>query len=176
MLDDFGVSEKQLRDTRYDAVLHLVTAADGAEEFYLSNVAGEARYESVDEAIQKDELLRYAYMGHANKWEQISNKECKDFDEKISRAKEFVLDVLGKSAGSKFAKKYLLRKVKKASIDIMPLGLTELDQRTYEEVFVSETFINYNTDEGEVVSCSVERKGSDQCYSYTLKLKLIINK
>jgi hypothetical protein len=46
-MDDLGVSTVQLRDNRYDAVLHMVTAADGAEEFY-ATVTGEARYESVD--------------------------------------------------------------------------------------------------------------------------------
>lgn len=32
--DDLGVTTAQLRDNRYDAVIHMVTAADGAEEFY----------------------------------------------------------------------------------------------------------------------------------------------
>ena len=48
-------------------------------------------------------------MGHSNNWGLISNKECKDFQEKVDKAKEFVLDVLGRSAGAKFAKKYLLK-------------------------------------------------------------------
>ena len=63
-MDDLGVSTAQLRDNRYDAVVHMVTAADGAEDFYLSQIAGEAIYESKDEAKEKDELLRQAYMGH----------------------------------------------------------------------------------------------------------------
>jgi hypothetical protein len=42
----------------------MVTAADGAEDFYATQVAGEARYESKSEAKEKDELLRQAYMGH----------------------------------------------------------------------------------------------------------------
>jgi Tfp pilus assembly protein PilE len=42
-----------LRDKRYDVVLHLVTAADGAEKFYtLENNA--ARYEDVPTAIKVD--------------------------------------------------------------------------------------------------------------------------
>jgi hypothetical protein len=53
-----------LRDNRYDAVIHMVTAADGAEDFYSTMVAGEARYESKSEAKEKDEFLRQAYMGH----------------------------------------------------------------------------------------------------------------
>lgn len=34
-----------LRDNRYDAVIHLVTAADGAEQFY--DLENPARYENV---------------------------------------------------------------------------------------------------------------------------------
>lgn len=49
LLDDLGTNVVQLRDTRYDAVLHLVTAARGAEEFY-TGVNNEARYESIEEA------------------------------------------------------------------------------------------------------------------------------
>jgi hypothetical protein len=45
VLDEVGTSPMQLRDKRYDAVIHMVTAADGAEEFY--NKTNEARYESI---------------------------------------------------------------------------------------------------------------------------------
>lgn len=53
LLDDLGTNHVQLRDYRYDAVLHLVTAAQGAEKFY-TGVNNEARYESLDEARDKD--------------------------------------------------------------------------------------------------------------------------
>lgn len=53
LMDDLGVNVVQLRDVRYDAVLHMVTAANGAEEFYAS-INNEARYESKEEAIEKD--------------------------------------------------------------------------------------------------------------------------
>ena len=44
MLDQYNMNEVYLRDRRYDLVLHMVTAADGAEKFYnLSNNI--ARYE-----------------------------------------------------------------------------------------------------------------------------------
>lgn len=46
LLDDLGANIVMLRDSRYDAVLHLVTAADGAEKFYAS-LTNEARYESI---------------------------------------------------------------------------------------------------------------------------------
>jgi hypothetical protein len=35
----------------------MVTAADGAEQFYVTTT-GEARYETIDEAKEKDEALR----------------------------------------------------------------------------------------------------------------------
>lgn len=45
-----GMDEVSLRDGRYDGILHLVTAASGAEEHYsLDN--NEARSESVEMAV-----------------------------------------------------------------------------------------------------------------------------
>lgn len=34
MLRTYKIKERNMRDTRYDAVFHLVTAADGAAKFY----------------------------------------------------------------------------------------------------------------------------------------------
>lgn len=107
LMDDLGVSTVQIRDNRYDAVIHLATAAFGAESFYETEIDGQARYENLDEARQKDESLRHVYMGH-QKWIFISNEECSDFNDKIKKTKEAVLDVIGKSAGAHFYKKLLL--------------------------------------------------------------------
>ena len=38
--DDLGLSTAQLRDDRYDAVIHLATAAFGAEPFYQTEIDG----------------------------------------------------------------------------------------------------------------------------------------
>lgn len=43
LLDEKGWNEVTLRDRRYDAVIHLVTAADGATDYY--NLDNAARYE-----------------------------------------------------------------------------------------------------------------------------------
>jgi hypothetical protein len=37
--------EQSIKDKRYDAVIHMVTAAEGAEEFY--DFGNEARYENI---------------------------------------------------------------------------------------------------------------------------------
>mmetsp|Transcript_11940 Transcript_11940/g.16224 ORF Transcript_11940/g.16224 Transcript_11940/m.16224 type:complete len:84 (-) Transcript_11940:830-1081(-) len=83
-MDDLNMSVVMLRDNRYDAVLHMVTAADGAQKFYAS-LSNEARYESIDEAVQKDRRLQEAYMGHKN-WARIDNSHS-TFETKINAAK-----------------------------------------------------------------------------------------
>ena len=52
ILDEQGLDGGGVIDKRYDAVVHMITAADGAEKFY--NFSNEARYESIDEARVRD--------------------------------------------------------------------------------------------------------------------------
>ena len=52
------MSTAHIRDNRYDAVIHMVTAADGAESFYNNNLSSEQQYESIEDSKIKDELLR----------------------------------------------------------------------------------------------------------------------
>ncbi len=62
LLNETGMTNSQLRDQRYDMVLHLVTAADGAREFYtLAN--NESRYEDIDQAIDSDRRTQMAWIG-----------------------------------------------------------------------------------------------------------------
>lgn len=64
ILDQQGWKIEELRDNRYDAIIHLVTAADGAPEFY--DYGNSARYENLEEAVERDKALRTAYVGHNN--------------------------------------------------------------------------------------------------------------
>ena len=60
-----GWSKNDIRDKRYDIVIHLVTAADGAEKFYtLEN--NEARSEGIKEAIILDQKTQSVWNGHPN--------------------------------------------------------------------------------------------------------------
>ena len=86
VMDDLNMSVVMLRDNRYDAVLHMVTAANGASNFY--GMENFARYESVDDAIGKDIRLQEAYMGHKN-WARIDNTHA-SFESKINAAKQQV--------------------------------------------------------------------------------------
>jgi hypothetical protein len=51
--------------------------------------------------------------------------------DKITKTKESVLDVLGKSAGTHFYKKFLLRKDPRADISSLPLDL-KIDHDNFE--------------------------------------------
>eukprot|EP00752_Nemacystus_decipiens_P016388 g14650.t1 len=58
-----GMDERSLRDGRYDGILHLVTAACGAEEHYsLEN--NEVRSESVEVARDVDAKTEAVWLGH----------------------------------------------------------------------------------------------------------------
>ena len=92
ILEENDWSNWKLRDERYDLIVHLVTAADGAEEFYtLSN--NKARSESPLEARQLDERLRMAYLGHNLRI--IDNSSPGGFKSKIRR----VMDCICQSVG-----------------------------------------------------------------------------
>ena len=80
-----------LRDTRYDAVFHLVTAADGAEKFYtLAN--NKVRTESIQSAVDVDHKTQKAWVGHPHLY-VIDNST--DFEGKMSR----LIDVISKIVG-----------------------------------------------------------------------------
>ena len=94
-------------------------------------------------------------MGHQN-WYLIKNSDCKDFDEKINHAKESVLNLLGKSTGTHFHKKFLLKKKKMQDNLAMPLDLDDNTSHAFEEIQITETFLDVKRHEGdEVLECSV---------------------
>lgn len=90
-----GYSTSQLRDERYDAVLHLVSAADGAEQFYTTS-NNTSRNEPADEeglkiARMLDKKVIEAWSGHPH-LRVINNDE--DFDRKLNRVVKEIANVL----------------------------------------------------------------------------------
>lgn len=78
--DDVGCSEAELRDG-YDAVFHLVTAAKGAGEFYMTE-NNSARTETADEAAAIDDRLLAAWAGHP--YYRVIDSDA-DFEHKMER-------------------------------------------------------------------------------------------
>lgn len=105
ILDETGWSTIQLRDRRYEAVIHMVTAADGATEFY-GNTNNEARYENIEESIELDKKLINSWVGHPH-FSIIENREA-GFQKKIDRCLDTVLKFIGLPTPTSFHKKFLL--------------------------------------------------------------------
>ena len=103
-----------LRDRRYDAVIHMVTAADGAVEFY--NLDNPSRYEKdLAVALQVDQKLRTAWHGHPY-WFLIENKLNNSFNDKLRKTGEAILHLVGLPTSLVFYKKYLLKNILNDSI------------------------------------------------------------
>ena len=105
LLYQFGMNEVSARD-RYDAVFHLVTAADGAEEFYTleNNVA---RTETPEQARQLDRKGIANWTGHTH-LRVIDNST--DFKRKMSRLMNEVYSALGEPVPIEIERKYLVQK------------------------------------------------------------------
>ena len=90
---------------RYDAVLHLVTAAKGAEHFY-TRANNPARQETdIEAARQADDRTQQAYIGHPH-LRIIDNST--DFSKKISRLCGEVFSVLGIPVPLEIERKFLI--------------------------------------------------------------------
>ena len=87
----------------YDAVIHLVTCAKGAEFAY--NLGNAARTESLEYAREMDDRTLRAWSGHPN-LRIIDNSE--NFEEKMNRAVREIYRVLGEPEPMVEKRKYLV--------------------------------------------------------------------
>lgn len=99
---------------RYDAVLHLVTTADGAEEFYQWNDPSKdgtgnnaARSESPEEAREKDKNTLNAWIGHPH-LRVFDN--ATDFKSKTDKVVAEVFSLLGEPLPKEIERRYLIKK------------------------------------------------------------------
>ena len=108
---EFAEVEKSLhgdalhwRDS-YDAVFHLVTAANGAQEFY-SDANNSARYESVEEAVALDNRLIASWTGH--RYLRIVDNST-DFEGKMRRLESEIAVFLGEDHPYEIERKFLIK-------------------------------------------------------------------
>lgn len=99
--------------SRYDAVLHLVTAADGAEKFYQWNDPSKtdvgnnaARSESPAEAREKDKKTLNAWIGHQHL--RVFDNST-NFEGKINRVIAEVFALLGEPVPTEIERKFLIK-------------------------------------------------------------------
>lgn len=89
---------------RYDLVMHLVTAADGKEEFY-TTANNEARTETPEEAREKDKRTLNAWLGHDN-LKIIGNDT--NFATKIAKTVQEIYELLKSPYPVQKQEKYLV--------------------------------------------------------------------
>lgn len=109
IISEEGYTDAQLRD-RYDAVLHLVSAADGAEQFY-TTANNAQRLEKADEeglkiARELDKKIVSAWKGHPH-LRVINNHE--DFNNKLNRVLKEISNVLAIPQPIEEERKYIVK-------------------------------------------------------------------
>ena len=102
ILAQFGKTEQEVL-SGYDAVLHLVSCAKGAEFAY--NFGNEARHEPLELAREKDDLTLRAWKNHPN-LRVIDNSV--DFEDKLRRGIRAIYDCLGMTPPQEIWHKYLI--------------------------------------------------------------------
>jgi CYTH domain-containing protein/predicted ATPase len=104
LLDELNLSEVQVRDKRYDAVIHLTTAAKGAEQFY-TTANNSSRTETLEQAKALDDKLIRAWTGHPH-LRIIDNSGS--FDDKVNRTLAEIAAILGIPEPIETERKYLV--------------------------------------------------------------------
>ena len=149
MLKRKGLNEITLRD-RYHGVIHLVTAAEGAAEFYTAANNG-ARIETPEEAIRIDRTIRESWLGHP-RFKVIDNRG--DFADKIARAFGAISQFLSIPASSPLKERFI---VKDVSYDLLP---------AHQAVEIEQIYLHSKARDEEI---SIRKRGQDDSFLYFLR-------
>jgi len=106
LLAEEGYSESNLREERYDAIIHLQTAAKGAEAFF-QTANNEARTETKEMVIELDQKTMNTWIGHPA-LDVIDNSS--DFSGKLDRVVRAVMARIGEEDASSVHGKTMKRK------------------------------------------------------------------
>ena len=157
LLSRFKTNELEIK-ARYDGVFHLVTAANGKEEFYTTknNIA---RHETLEEARNLDQKCIDAWNGH-DKLKVIDNST--DFEGKINRLLHEIHFALGDPLPLEIERKFL---IKRPNIEIIsklyPVAVCDILQ----------FWVSGNNTDVNGVERRVRRYGIDNNYSYYFTTK-----
>jgi CYTH domain-containing protein/thymidylate kinase len=121
MLNNKGLKEVKLRD-RYSGVIHLVTAAEGAEAFYTTENNG-ARIETPEEARELDRRTRESWLGHPH-LKIIDNRT--DFEGKMTRVFNAISQLLRIPASSASKERFLVGEIMRDQLPVHQL--VEIEQ------------------------------------------------
>ncbi|KRY01269.1 hypothetical protein T4E_556 [Trichinella pseudospiralis] len=104
-----------LRDQRYNQIVHLVSAAVGAENFYHCSTT--LRLESLEEAREVEHRTRHVWVGHPY-MDIIDNENCKTFRDKMLKMAQVICDRAGVEYGDRLAPNSIKRKFLVSNFDL----------------------------------------------------------
>lgn len=104
LLDELGLNDVEVRDRRYDAVLHLCTAAKGAAEFYTCE-NNSSRTENIEQAIALDDKIIKAWTGHPH-LRVVPNSGT--FEDKLNAVLAEISSILGIPEPIEMERKFLV--------------------------------------------------------------------
>lgn len=160
ILDETGWSTIQLRDKRYEAIVHLMTAAEGAEEFFMTADKSE---ENLEQARLIDKRLVEAWVGHPQ-FNIVKNTK-KGFKTKIDYCLKRVLSFIGMPQPTNLTRKFLLATNKTNPEINVPNGVKK------ESFQLEETFIATK-----VGTANILRKvGKNDAFTYSHEMRYEIN-
>ena len=138
ILESRGIDVTDLRDNRYNAVFHLVTAADGADAYYtLEN--NQVRTETPEQAIEVDKKTQKAWLGHPH---MFVFDNSTDFEGKLQRLINRISQIVGLPTNlARRSAKFLLKN--RPDLDSFP---SDVAYRLFEVEKVY--LVNQDTDEG----------------------------
>lgn len=158
---------KESAFSRYDCVVHLKTAADGALEHYQWNNPdaksegnNSARFESPEEAIATDRRTLNSWIGHPH-LRMVDNST--DFTGKIERVMKEVFTAMGEPIPKEIERKFLI--MKPSNKEIESLGCVSVTH-------ITQTYLKSENDDTER---RIRKRGSDingYSYYYTEKTEI----
>lgn len=158
VLDRIHQTDVKIRDS-YDAVFHLMSAANGAPEIYLRNKENNpARTETLEQAVELDNKLISAWTGHPH-LRVIDNST--GFENKMKRLISEISGFLGEPEPYEIERKFLIE---------YP-NISMLEKRDdCQKVEIIQTYLKSNEDE----EIRVRQRGANGSYIYfkTAKKKI----
>lgn len=158
---------KEQAFSRYDCVIHMRTAADGALEHYQWNDPNSysegnnaARHESPQEAIITDQKTLNGWMGHPH-LRLVDNST--DFTGKIDKVMKEVFTAMGEPVPTEIERKFLIKEPSNKEID--SLGYVS-------KTHITQTYLK--SDDG-ITERRIRKRGSDingYSYYYTEKTEI----
>jgi len=149
----------EFRDTRYNQVIHLVSAAVGAEAFYTPEESC-SRFETVSLAAELDRKAGQSWVGHPY-FDVIDNST--DFETKMRRMVEMVCQKVGVDTGDRLSNS--ARKLKFLVQGPLPPDSTF---RKFQDFTVEHIYLRTNSRK---MQARIRKRGTNGSHSYTYTIR-----